>query len=265
MTLSRELLNKNRNIKQQWRKIARVTKFLILACFLVLCSCAAVKYFKPEESLYDEQLSKSYRQIKLKETSSADMLAQIYLTEDELLSRSKSVIALLGQKGYRTWFNMAAFGGMELTAQRKHFFIVNDRPRSLQFDCEMVLESEVFGDLYVDENAKRIAMLKQVMENVRRDINEVGQDNKMFNICGMVINQTLRAILVKLGDLPMLASRLSEKSGLEFNHINLDKGKIRMVVDGDVVTVKMRLGALVRRFEEVEDVNNAEQTLKIND
>ena len=40
-----------------------------------------------------------------------------------------------------------------------------------------------------------------------------------------------------------MAVRLSEPNGVEFDHINFDKGRLRMVIDNDIVTVKMRLGS----------------------
>jgi len=249
----RSMGDKTRNTKKEVS--VRVVKFLVLAFCLGLFGCTAMRYFKPKETPYDEQLSESYRRTRLKETSAADMLAQIYVSEYEFLSQSRSIIATSGQQGYKSWFNMVAFGGRELRAQRKYFFVVNDRPKSLRFDCEMILGAKVLGGRYMDENARRVAILKQVLGNVRRDVGEVGQDNERLNICGMLIKQTVEAVLIKLDSLPMLASRLGEESGLEFNHINLDKGKIQIVVDGDVVTVKMRAGSLVRRFEDVEYVN----------
>jgi len=249
----------------------RVTKLLVLICCLGLCGCGVWDWelFKPEESAYDEQISKSYYQTKLKISNAADVLAVIHRPEYELLSQSKSVIASAGQKkrGYKTWFNMVAFDENELTAKRKYLFIVDERPDilflepkpNLSFDCEMVLDSNVLNRPYANENARRIAILRQSLENVRKDIDEVGQDNKMLATSGMLINQALETVLVELDRLPALASGLNRESGLEFNHINFDKGKIRMVVEGDVVTVKMRLGPLARKFEKVEDIRGVEQ------
>ena len=37
--------------------------------------------------------------------------------------------------------------------------------------------------------------------------------------------------------------RLSAVGGADFDHINFGKGKVRMVVEGDTVTVKIRFGA----------------------
>jgi hypothetical protein len=110
------------------------------------------------------------------------------------------------------------------------------------------LESEVLEEPYANENARRIAVLKQVLANARKDIDEVSSDNKMLDVGGMLINQALETVLVKLDSSPVLATRLSEPAGVDFSHINLGRGKIQMLVENDIVKVKMRLGSLVKKF-----------------
>ncbi len=233
-----------------------------LLVVLGLYGCSVLEFFQPEGPPYDEQLSQRYHRTKLKESSSADVLTAIHKHELELLSRSTSVVAVSGQKkkGHKMWFNMVAFDENEPAAKRKYLFIVDDRPnileeprKHLRFDCEMVLESEVLEKPYTDENARRIAILKQVLANVRRDIDEVSSDNKMLDTGGMLINQALETVLVKLDSSPVLATRLSEPAGVDFSHINLGRGKIQMLVEDDIVTVKMRLGALVKNFEKQQE------------
>ena len=133
---------------------------------------------------------------------------------------------------------------------------------NLSFDCEMVLDGEILDKPYANENARRIVMLEWVLKNIRDDMSEVSggdidklsRGGKMLTVSGMLINQALETILVELGQSPMLATRLSNDSGVEFDHTNFDKGKIQMVIEGDIVTVKMRLGSLVHMFE-AQDVN----------
>lgn len=208
-----------------------------------------------------QELSVGYYQTKLKESSSADVVVAIQRPEDELLSQSRSVVASLGRKkkDRQIWFNMVAFDENQLTARRKYFLFVVDEKlkflsinptRGLVFNSEMVLEREVLGEPYADENARRIAILKWVLENVRKDIDEVGSDNKMLAISGMLINQTLETVLRKLDESPVLASKLSDASGVDFDHITLGNGSIRMDVTGDIVKVETELGPLVYEFED---------------
>ncbi|GAG51109.1 unnamed protein product, partial [marine sediment metagenome] len=137
----------------------------------------------------------------------------------------------------------------DLTAKRKYFFIVDEKPKSfwvqprrrLRFDSKMALEAEVFDEPYANENARRIAILRQVLTNVRKDIDEVGPQDKNLITCGMLISQTLETILVKLDSSAELASRLSSPKGLDFDHITLGAGIIWTSVVGETVNVRIRV------------------------
>jgi hypothetical protein len=216
-----------------------------------------------------EELSAPYDQIVLKKSLTLDALPKIQRSQSEpvpdlagteLVSHSDRVVASLGQSrdGYSTWFNMVTFHEYRLNVIRKYFFAVEDRAgslrtkarRGLRFDCEMVLDKETLGESFTSENAGRIAMLRYVLENIRRDINELGADvdvpgqyNKMLDVCGMLINQTFEMVLVKLDASPVLAMRLIEAGGAEFDHINFNKGTVRLVVADDTVSVRARFGS----------------------
>jgi hypothetical protein len=202
----------------------------------------------------------SYRQTKLKESNAADVLATIARPESELLSQSKSVVASLGLKkeGHKIWFNMVAFDENLTTAKRKCFFLVDEKAESLLmwpkrrliFDTEMVLEAKVLDEPYANENARRIAILKRVTEDIRQDVAEVATDNKKIGICGMLINQTLGTVLQKLDESPVLASKLSDAKGFGFDHLTLGEGNIVMNVTDDIVKVKVRLGSFVWSSED---------------
>jgi hypothetical protein len=97
-----------------------------------------------------------------------------------------------------------------------------------------------------------IAILRRVLENLRKDIEELaaadspGQDNKMLSVCGMLLNQTLEMILLKLESSPVLALKLSDAGGADFDHINFGKGKVLMVVVDDAVGLRIRFGAFAQ-------------------
>ncbi len=247
-------------------------RFFTFAALCGLCGCSVVSPYvglQREEPSYDQELLAAYHRIELNKNITLDVLPVLRSAPHELLSQSDSVVAALGQskKGYKTWFNMVAFDEYKLTAKRKYFFVVDEKVtrsptnpgwvlleprRGLAFDCEMVIEKEVPYNYYATENAEQIAMLKQVSNNLRKDIGELGediektgQDNQMLHVCGMLISQTFETILRTLETSPVLAAKLSDGSGIEFDHISFDKGKIQMVADGDIVRVKIRLGVLV--------------------
>jgi len=230
----------------------------VVSC-LALSGCAVVEFLTPEKPPHYQALWEVYSFTKLRESTAADVLPVIRASKYELLSQSKSVVASSGQKRrtLHTWFNMVAFDENKLTAKRKYLLVINEVPKilftepwaRLSFDCEMVLDADVLGKPYANENAMRIAILKQMLENARKDLDEVGPDNNTLNTSGMAINQAIEILLVDLQESPARAARLDEPSGLAFHHINLDKGKIQMLTQGDVATVKMMLGSFVPYFE----------------
>jgi hypothetical protein len=239
--------------------------FFFGLCFLVfgLCGCAAVRvveYLKPEKPPYDEQLSQNYYQTQLKVSTAADVLTAIHMPEYELLSQSRSVIASSGEKkeGHKIWFNMVAFDENTLTAKRKYFFLVDEKPKSfwvqpkrkLSFDSEMVMGAELFNEPYANDNARRIALLKKVLVNVRRDVGEVAPEHKNLNTCGMLINQTIETVLVKLDSSPVLATKLNPTEGLDFDHITFGPGTIWMGIAGDIVNVRIRIDSYVRTHDD---------------
>ncbi len=212
-----------------------------------------MEYVTPEKPPYDTQLLDSYRQITLNKGTSADALAAIHRPQSELLSQSKNAIVSTGEQkqGHKIWFNMIGFDENELAAKRKYFFEIDEErkvlcidPREgLRLDCEAVVPSKVLTEPYASENARRIAILKQVLDDFRKDISEVRTDNKALAASGMLVNQAMETILVKLDSSPALAVELDRPGGLEFGHISLDKGRVRMVVVDDIARIKIRAGS----------------------
>lgn len=231
----------------------RVSKLSLLICCLVLSGCTLVDYFTPEKPPYDAELFDSFSRIELNKSTSSDVLGMIYLADYELLSQSKSVIAAAGRKkeGYKTWFEMAAFDENESAVKRKYFFEIDEKPKvlgkspkeGLRFDCDVVLPAKVLNEPYANENVKRIAILKQILDDFRKDIADVQKDNKTLATGGMLVDQAITSVLTTLNSSPALAIRLNEPSGVEFSHLALDKGKIQMVVIDTIARVKIRLGS----------------------
>jgi len=233
----------------------RVLKLSLLVCCVVISGCSVIEYFTPEKPPYDVELFYSYRQVELDKSSSAAVLGMIHRADFELLSQSKSVIVSTGQQkeGYKTWFDMVAFDENELTAKRKYFFEIDEKPKvlgespreGLRFDCDVVLPAKVLSEPYANENAKRIAVLKQILEDFQKDIADVRQDNKALATSGMLVNQALTSVLTVLDSSPALATRLSKPAGVEFSNLSLDKGKIQMIAVDTTAMVKIRLGSFL--------------------
>jgi len=238
----------------------KIAKLLLVISCCALPGCSLFEYFQDEEAPYNEELPKPFIQTKLEESTSAYVLAIIHRPDYEQLSQSKSVIASSGQKkkGYQRWFNMVAFDENELTAKRKYFFNVDEKgkvllggpKRSLIFEAEMVLDKKLLDKPFANENARRIDILRQVTENTRRDIGQLAKDNKTLATSGMLINQTLKTVLQNLDDSPVLAQKLTDPNGLEFDHLTLGKGAAFMGLEYDLVKTKINVGSLAWTFQD---------------
>jgi hypothetical protein len=237
----------------------RVAKILIVVCCCALCGCSVLEIFEEEQPPYDNELSAGYFKTVLEQSGSADVLSTIHMPGYETLSQSKSVVASVGQKdeGHKIWFKMAAFDENKLTAKRKYFFMIDEKGkalfgprRTLVFNSEIVLGRELLNKPYASESARQIAIMKQVRTDVRADVSELSADDKRLDVCGMLINQTLETILRRLDESPVLASKLSDGRGLDFDHITLGEGRAMMDVIGGVVKVNVDISSLTWDFKD---------------
>jgi len=237
----------------------KAVRFLVLVFCVLVCGCAVWESVRPEGRPYDGDIVANYQQTELGISSSGEVLAGIHIPAYEMLSQSKSVIASAGRKkkGHKLWLNMVAFDEDALTAKRKYVLIVDEKERmfglpkrSLLFRCEVALAESVLAEPYANENARRIGVLEAIREDLKGDVGEVAADNKDVEVCGMLANQSMRAVLQKLGDYPVSASKLSETGGLEFDHITIGKGRAEMHILGGTAAVKIDIGELVLDFQD---------------
>ena len=256
-------------------------KLWLLGAAMLLCSCAAVfihgcavvDFAKPEKEPSNEQIIQGYLEIKPGKSNSADVLRTIHIPEHELLSQSKSVVASSAQskEGYKMWFNMAAFDENSSVVQRKYLFIEDEKPKSLfvepwgyaKFDCKIILSKEVLEKPYSNENARRIAILTEVLEKFRADIDQVSADNKVFETTSMIVNQAIEAALTKLDSSPAEAARFDKNPGIEFSIFSYDKGRIRMLLEADIAIIEIKLGSITKKgvgntIESLEDMQEQE-------
>ena len=247
---------------------------LILLCWLGGCSVISPEArMQQKVRLYDKDLSAAYDQTKTKKSLTLDVLPKMGRSKDELLSQSESVVASLGQgkDGYKTWFTMVAFHEYELSVVRKYFFVVDERVhnrarRGLRFDSETLLDKEELDNIRLAKGARQVAVLKNVLDNLQKDaaglmsdVNAPGQNNRMLDISVMLVKQVCETALLDLDRSPALAAKLSDPNGVEFDHLNFGAGKIRVQAEGNTVVVKIRLGALLPTFDELQEMGTVEQ------
>ena len=246
-----------------------------LIIFGGLCGCSGISRYvglEKEELPYEQQLFAAYSRTTLNKSITLDVLPMFQAAKHDLLSQGDSVVAALGEgkNGYKTWFSMVAFDEYRMKARRKYFFVVDEEitrspddsgrvrfspGRGLAFDCEVMPEKKVL-ESYATEDGGQIALLKEVLQDLHKDIEELGKNaqapgrNNKLDICGMLVNQAFQSALTAIEMSPVLVTNIGERSGVEFEHINFDKGRIQMVVDGEIVRVKIRLGVLKDTFEQ---------------
>jgi len=244
--------------------------FLALVCVCCFGGCSLTSpqsWIRPKDHLYDKELSATYDQTRIKKSLTLDVLPRIGQLKNELLSQSDSVVASLGQgkEGYKTWFTMVAFHEYELSVIRKYFFVVDEKVekrftvgRGLRFDCEMLLDEEELKKLGDTKELGEVALLKRISENLGRDALELGGGTEAphltegrLDVNILLIKQALDTIVRGLERSPELATRISDPNGIGFEHINFGEGKVRMWPEGNIVVVKIRLGALLPTFYEL--------------
>ncbi len=250
-------------------------QFAISLCFFFffllavpLGGCSDESSGRRQNIFSQEELSSPYDRIAVQESLTIDALPKLQRFESErgpllggieALSQGEDVAASLGQSkdGRKTWFNMVTFDEYKLDVIRKYFFCVDEDAarfpararRGFRFECEMVLDEQVLTQTYPSDNARRIAVLRHIRENLRKDIGELGagdspeQRNKMLSVCGMLLNRTLEMILLKLESSPVLGSKLGEGTGVDFDHVNFGDGKVLMVFLDNMVALRIRFGA----------------------
>ena len=200
----------------------------------------------------DSRVFDRYYMTTLKFSTSADVLGRIQQDPAEFLSQSESVIASWGQKwsGSALWFNMVAFDEDQLTAVRKYAFLANEKAKSfyvlpaqsLRFDAQIVLDEKLLEEPYANENERRIAILRSTLSAFRQDIGQLTFDSQTLTSASMMVNRTLNTITVKLDQSPALAVTLPDLTGLDFLHPTLGKGRARMLINGDLVKLKVKVG-----------------------
>ena len=241
---------------------------LLLVAAVVVIFLSGCKSGITEQPIFDR-----YYMTMLKFSRSSDILGVIREGETEILSQSESVVASWDEdeKKGTFWFNMVAFDEENLLAVRKYAFFVDERLQKiiipqifegatvLRFDGEYVLDAETLDEPYANDNVKKIAILRAVLGEFSDDIGQLTTESSVLNASAMMIKQAVNTVLTKLDASPGLAVRLNEPGGLAFDHMTLNKSRIRMLIEGDVVKLKVKCGKpwfKLREFADQPDVMN---------
>lgn len=210
----------------------------------------------------------------LKLSSSSDVLAMIQDPETEMVSQSDSVVAAWGVEGdkQRThWFNMVAFDEEQMNAVRKYGFILeevnwgwNRSPEpALRLDAAYVMDADTLEAPYASSNEKKVEVLKAARKQFSADAQELVVDSKSFRNSTIMVKQAFNSLLIQLDHSPAYAAKLPLTEGMAFDHPILGESYIRMLIEDDIVKIKIKSGRGWFRkywfkedpFEEHPDVN----------
>ena len=223
---------------------ARLLMIVLSCCLFIGCRSELKK---------QPLLLQDYDRTVLKFSNSADALAAIGPDETEFLSQSESVLASWGRNKKRSmlWFNAVAFDEEQLTAARKYCFIANEKSKGffiapeqkLLFRARAVISPEVLDEPYPNQNARKIAILKNIITIFSEDMVQLTADSQTLQSAVLMSKQALNLILhQKLDSSPALAARLSDPDGLEYLHPTLGKASVQLSIDNDIADVNIRIG-----------------------
>ena len=230
---------------------------IVLCAMLLMTGCQS----QPKH----EGIFERYYLTTLNVSNSADVMSAIRDDEDaELISQSESVIASWGEKKKTSiaWFNAIAFDEENMTAVRKYGFVVDEKAKSyyafsvlnMRFDAELIMSPDVLEAPYANANAKKIAVIREVLDRFDADIMQITGDSQILDSSSLKIRQVLKGILYQMDHSPALAARLHEFEGMKFDEMNFGKGRVRMLIEGNTIKLKIKVGSYVRDFEDHLDV-----------
>jgi len=218
-------------------------------CCIFISACDIVTSY--ERYTGDSWLLDRYDRIVLKESSSAEVLSVIQ-QEDDFLSQSESVVAAWSDKRSVSmlWFSAVAFDEDLLTAKRKYSFVADERVKGyyvvpapkLRFDAQAVIDPLVLAEPYANENARRIAVLKQLLKDYNSDIVQLTPDSQTLTSGSMMARRVVNTVITKLEQNPAYAIKLDEPNGLDFDHPVLGKGRAGLVITDDIATLTIKVG-----------------------
>lgn len=216
--------------------------FLMAVLFVVVVSGCSMSSAPSFDKYYLTTLNVS---------TSAEVIPAIQAGGDEL-TKGENAVASWGEKkkGSIVWFNAIAFDDDTSKAIRKYGFSATPKNRSerMRFDAELVINADVLSEPYANENARKIAVLKSILNDFTNDLAPLVKDSRALNSGSLMVKRLLKNLIARLDASPALAGNLGNYSGMDFNSMNLGKGKARMTIVDGVVSLKSVTGSSAKNF-----------------
>jgi hypothetical protein len=199
-----------------------------------------------------------YNNTTLKVSTSSDVLAMIE-EKGETLTLSENAVASSGEtkKGNVIWFNAVAFDDETSKASRKYAFVTNpkagrglgrSKAQTLRFDAELVVNVDVLNEPFASDNTKKIAVLESTLSDFSDDFIPLVKNSNVLNSGSLMVKQLLKGLISHLKSSPGNATELSSPSGLNFDHMNLNKTNAKMSIVGGIVNLKVKTGSTTKKY-----------------
>ncbi len=242
---------------------------------LCVCGCSIPnpKAFVPPGTLPYQDIAATYHSSSIKRSSTLDVLRTMQTHQDllnpkhvgrKLISQTDTLVASSGQSKdkRKNWFTLFSFDEQSMTANRKYFMCLDENtlvtpsqpqkplflPRkTLVFNSQLVV-TDLMNQDFDNEQARDIALLESIAKNLRHDINYFDAStqtsrngNHIMTGIGLYMNTVFQQALMELDRSPYLANSLGHQ-GLIFDHMTLNKGRIQMILQGDVLVSRVEMG-----------------------
>lgn len=211
-----------------------------------------------------------FEKVQIGKSTSADVFSFIQNKDmDEMLCQDEQTVVSWGQNGTGAviWFNAVSFDQTNDQAARKYAMLIDEdspgwhalhlaKSRKLRADFEYVLPAE-FDELeFTNENEKRREALKTAVSLYLKDINVVRFDSDYIYMSAMLLRQTFNELLYELEKVPTYLSVIDRREGVEFTHPTMGAGRVRMLMNTDTYTVRLKIvvGTVVKGFAKDDEV-----------
>jgi hypothetical protein len=119
------------------------------------------------------------------------------------------------------------------------------------------MDEDVLDAAYASSNEKQIEIIKVAQKMFEADAIELTFDSHSFRNSTIMVQQAFNSVLYRLGRSPAYAVKLGLYEGMAFDHPTLGESRIRMVIEDDIVKIKIKAGKKWfedQPFEEYPDV-----------
>jgi hypothetical protein len=247
------------------------SRYLVVASLLVMLSlssgCAWIQRgSSPPESPTALDLLGEFKATELEKSTSGDVLSVVAFPGIEVVSSSQNAVSITGPQDLadRTWATLVSFGDDTLTANGKYFVYVNDKPRGFfhhkvtnaRLDVEKIITPEVLTANYPNPEEMRIAVIRDALKGFTATASSVKTQDRRLRSCAMVATQLFEGRITEYKASPSSIGPIDSLTGLAFDTPELGKGRIKMVVNGNVVKLKMVCGPVTSDFSQMPEVQN---------